>query len=128
MNITGCVFRITYPHISSTVPGSVKVNATGNCPTSSETYTLEATMILEQCNDAGTYCYQYKTGTTTARTMTSTQSGIWYNQHLNAFTPCVTSANYRGRLKFRAWKADGTSVAVPLTEPVGYIKYVTCPA
>lgn len=128
-SMTGCLFYIDNAHMSTDVPGAVKVNGRGTCPTSSDTYTLSVTMILEKCNDnQGYVCYQYKTGKTTPRTMTSTRGGSWGTGDINSFTTCNISSYYRGRLRFQATNAQGVSMAVPLVDPVGNVRYVTCPA
>lgn len=126
-SLSGCLFDIANAHLSSEVPGAVKVNGTGTCAPSKDTYTLTVTMILEKCNDsAGAVCYQYKTGQPSPKTMTSTKGGRWYNSDLNSFTHCAISSYYRGRLTFRAVNAQGVTIATPLVQPVGNISYVSC--
>ena len=127
-SMSGCLFYIDLAHMSSDVPGAVKVNGRGTCPTSKDAYSLSVTMILEKCNDSqGVFCYQYKTGKTTSRTMTSVKSGSWGTGDINSFTPCTVSSYYRGRLRFQATNAQGVSIAVPLVDPVGNVNYVRCP-
>ncbi|GGB70660.1 hypothetical protein GCM10008019_28530 [Deinococcus soli (ex Cha et al. 2016)] len=126
-NITSCLITIANAHMSSTVPGSVKVNGTATCPPSSEPYVLQLTTVLEKCNDSmGYVCYAYKTGTTTGKTVGSS-GATWYNEHMNSFAQCYASAYFRGRVIIKAFKPDGVSIAVPLVEPVGYISWVQCP-
>lgn len=126
-SLSGCVFEIANAHPSSEVPGAVKVNGTGICQASRDTYILTVTIILEKCMDSfGIFCSQYKVGIPSSKMITPTKGATWYNKDLNAFVHCGVSGYYRGRLAFRAVNPQGVSLAIPLAQPVGRIAYVRC--
>lgn len=122
INFSTCYFTIANAHMSSTVPGAVKVNGTGNCPSTKEPYQLEATMVLESC--FGSPCSAYKTGSPSRKTV-GAAGQKWFNQDLNAFATCIPG-HYRGRLKFAAYGIDGVAVAYPFYDAVGNTTFVGC--